>query len=229
MVLQGGEGPLGQGLASQLVGQAALGHAVAARHEQQLEHLLGLGAAEVPRAETAPARCHLDGAEQPGLHCRRLPSRTGRTHGPIITARPYRRPEGPPARQPRSRARAGGLQTQGSRPPSLSRRSRRHDPGPLHRCHAHSPGHVGLYPGPKTRDTRRGLEKSAWSGLAGGLCPGPQPRTPLERSARGFPKVAGRCRRTYGFNITRSLRGRALVDLGLRPAIMTRPRPRSTH
>ena len=54
MVLQGGEGPLGQGLAPQLIGQAVLGHAVAARHEQQLEHLLGLRAAEVPRAETRP-------------------------------------------------------------------------------------------------------------------------------------------------------------------------------
>ena len=81
MVLQGGEGPLGQGLAPQLVGQAFLGHVVAARHQEQLEHLLGLGAAEVPRAETALTRCHLDGAEQPGPHRRRLRSRTGRTHG----------------------------------------------------------------------------------------------------------------------------------------------------
>jgi hypothetical protein len=87
VVLQGGEGPLGQGLAPQLIGQAVLGHAVAARHEQQLEHLLGLRAAEVPRAETAPALYHLDGAEQPGLYRRGLPSRIGRTHGPIITAR----------------------------------------------------------------------------------------------------------------------------------------------
>ena len=86
MVLQGGEGPLGQGLAPQLVGQAFLGHVVAARHQEQLEHLLGLGAAEVSRAETALTRCHLDGAEQPGPHRRRLRSRTGRTHGVIITA-----------------------------------------------------------------------------------------------------------------------------------------------
>jgi hypothetical protein len=81
VVLQGGEGPPGQGLAPQLVGQAFLGHVVAARHQEQLEHLLGLGAAEIPRAETASTRCHLDGAEEPGPHRRRLRSRTGRTHG----------------------------------------------------------------------------------------------------------------------------------------------------
>ena len=56
VVLQGGEGVLGQGVPPQHVGQAVLGHGAAALHEQQLEHLLCLCPAKVAGPDAAGRR-----------------------------------------------------------------------------------------------------------------------------------------------------------------------------